>query len=116
PSPLAWGQFCTRPGLVFLPEGGEGFGDLLVKGVSELPHGGMLTHGIASKFKSAVEARIKSAKAKVLSESRVATLEACAAGLPTVFSVDLKTFLEDPVLEKEIFGPTTMLIHTGGTE
>src|SRR5947209_10698902 len=87
---------------------------MLGTGVSELPHGGMLTHGIASKFGSAIAARVKSAKAKVLSESRAARPEGSAAGLPTVFSVDLKTFLDHPDLEEEIFGPTTMLIHTGG--
>ena len=74
----------------------------------------MLTHGIASKFNSAVEARVKSAKAQILSESRAAKPEGSAAGLPTAFSVDLGTFLNDPDLKEEIFGPTTMLIHTGG--
>lgn len=111
---LGSGQFCTKPGLVFLPEGGGAFGDLLAGGVSELPHGGMLTHGIASKFISAVEARLKSAKATLLSQSGAAQPEGSAAGSPTVFSVDLKTFLDDPDLEEEIFGPTTLLIHTGG--
>lgn len=111
---LGSGQFCTKPGLVFLPEGGEAFGDLLAGGVSALPLGGMLTHGIASKFISAVEARLKAAKATLLSESQAAQPEGSAAGSPTVFSVDLKTFLDDPDLEEEIFGPTTLLIHTGG--
>lgn len=111
---LGSGQFCTKPGLVFLPEGGGAFGDTLSAGVSDLSHGGMLTHGIASKFSSAIQARVKSARASVLSASKAAKPEGVAAGLPTVFSVDVKTFRANPDLEEEIFGPTTMLIHTGG--
>jgi alpha-ketoglutaric semialdehyde dehydrogenase len=110
---LGSGQFCTKPGLVFVPQDSSGFEAALAGGVAELPQGGMLTHGIAAKFTSAVEARVKSA-ATVLSESKGTKNPTAAAGLPTVFSVDLKTFLGDPELEEEIFGPTTLLIHTGG--
>ena len=110
---LGSGQFCTKPGLVFLPDGSDAFGETLAGGVSALPHGGMLTHGIASRFVSAVEARVKAGTAKVFSGSQSDKPEGLAGGAPTVFSTDLKSFLADPELEEEIFGPTTLLIHAG---
>lgn len=109
---LGSGQFCTKPGLVFLPANGDAFGSSLAGGVADAPLGGMLTHGIASKFNTAVAERATNVPIHAKSQAEIP--QGAAAGQPTVFHVTLDAFAADSSLEKEIFGPTTLLIHTGG--
>ena len=61
------GQFCTKPGLVFVPqEHSEAFEKDLQEGVSKLEPFGMLTHGIAAKYSEAVKERVAAGKARVV--------------------------------------------------
>ena len=108
------GQFCTKPGLVFVPEKeGPGFEKELQAGVSKLEPFGMLTHGIAAKYTHAVQRRIADAKARVVAEGVAANDKACAAGSSAVFGISLEEFLTNPELSEEVFGPTTLLVHYG---
>src|SRR5271170_7547029 len=56
---LGSGQFCTKPGLVFIPDGTESepFRAALQTGVQGLQLQTMLTKGIAGKYASALQAR-----------------------------------------------------------
>jgi 2,5-dioxopentanoate dehydrogenase len=94
---LGVGQFCTKPGLVAgIASGGlealaGQVGDLL----SEKPEGQMLTDGISTRFKRLIEER----RSFVSAEGGGIFLEA-----------DLGTFLREPELHEEIFGPATLLV------
>jgi alpha-ketoglutaric semialdehyde dehydrogenase len=53
---LGSGQFCTKPGLVFIPQGAdsESFVESLKAGVQGMPPQTMLTSNIAGKYAAAV--------------------------------------------------------------
>ena len=109
---LGSGQFCTKPGLVFLPQQDvDDFLDALRSGVSALGAHGMLTPSIAERYNTAVSERRGRGKAEWIAGFEGATAGYAAAGGAAVFSVPLADFAANHELEEEIFGPTTLLIH-----
>jgi alpha-ketoglutaric semialdehyde dehydrogenase len=117
---LGSGQFCTKPGLVFVPEtGSDPFVDALSNGVSSLGKTGMLTHGIAAKYGQAIEERLAKKKAQLIAGThdgaKIAS-DGPAATSPAVFSISLQEFVANPQLSEEIFGPTTLLVHYGSDD
>ena len=111
---LGSGQFCTKPGLVFVPQQGAGeFLDALRSGVSALGAHGMLTPSIAERYNAAVEQRRGGGKTEWVAGFEGATPGDAATGGAAVFSVPLADFATNHQLEEEIFGPTTLLIHYG---
>ncbi len=118
---LGSGQFCTKPGLVFVPEPQGGpFLETLRTGVGALGAHGMLTPGIAGKYGEAVSERLAGNKARHLAGRPSSELQPAeggpAQGVPVVFSVELADFQQHPELEEEIFGPTTLLIQYSAPE
>ena len=108
------GQFCTKPGLVFVPQGDSAeFTESLKAGVSAMGQHGMLTHAIAAKYNQAIEQRLAEGKAQLIARTDLDIGDNCAATSATVFGVALSDFLSHPNLAKEIFGPTTLLVHYG---
>jgi len=108
------GQFCTKPGLVFVPQDqSAGFEQELQQGVSKMEPFGMLTHGIAAKYSQAVQQRSTEGKARVVAGNISGSKQACSVGEPTVFGISLHDFLAHPELGEEVFGPTTLLVHYG---
>jgi len=111
---LGSGQFCTKPGLVFVPQDQRTeFEKEIHEGVSNMEPFGMLTHGIATRYTQSVRQRIAEGKALVVAEKRGKGNPAAAMGEPTVFSISLDEFLTHPHLGEEVFGPTTLLVHYG---
>ena len=114
---LGSGQFCTKPGVVFLPQrGSDEFISKLQSGVSGLTAQGMLTHGIAERYTAAIQARIASGGAEMLTGQQAVNEADAAATTPALFSVTLDKFLEHPELGEEIFGPTTLLVSYGSID
>jgi NADP-dependent aldehyde dehydrogenase len=112
---LGSGQFCTKPGLVFVPQDGAGeFLDALRSGVAGLGAHGMLTPRIAERYAELVKGRAAAGRAERIAGEQSAPLGEGAATAAAVFSVPLDSFLNDAELEEEIFGPTTLLVHYGG--
>jgi 2,5-dioxopentanoate dehydrogenase len=94
---LGVGQFCTKPGFV-AGIAGDGLetlagqvGDLL----SKKPAGSMLTEGISARFKKLIEER----RSFISAEGGGIFLE-----------TDLSTFVREPELHEELFGPATLLV------
>ena len=107
---LGVGQFCTNPGLVFLPAGtGETFLSKLKSLAEAGTPGMMLNAGICKSFAAS--------KASVASTSGVETLalsnnEAAAGqGSPAVFTVSIRDFLANGNLQHEMFGPATLIVQ-----
>jgi alpha-ketoglutaric semialdehyde dehydrogenase len=104
---LGAGQFCTNPGLVFVPEEGS---DKLIKRLGELMAATspftMLTEGIASAYRLGAEG-LQNSRVKSLAQPDVK--DGCTAGA-ALFLTDAESFLEDPSLSAEVFGPSTLLI------
>ena len=114
---LGSGQFCTKPGLVFVPEEGSGdFLDALRAGVATLGGHGMLTPGIADRYTQGIQGRLADGGAEWVAGQQSAPEGSGANVSAAVFSVPLAAFLGNRKLEDEIFGPTTLLVHYGATD
>ena len=111
---LGSGQFCTKPGIVFLSEDqAPQFEQTLEKNVGGLEPLLMLTPGIAAKYRQAIGQRLAKSQAQLMvgkpdmDENSSATCDA------TIFRIPLNDFLARPELGEEVFGPTTLLVHYG---
>lgn len=108
---LGAGQFCTKPGMVFLPQGAEA--SQLAQELSQLVSGSapfhLLTKTIHDSYASAIAKRKSLDHVSVVAEAPCSGVEGFAAG-SLVFETDAETFLGSN-LESEIFGPTTLLVH-----
>lgn len=104
---LGAGQFCTKPGLVFLPESeaAKGFAAELRTLASASQPFTMLTHGIAEAYHRDLQAReglgiVSSASEEAVSPRTHAVL----------FEAKMEDLRENGVLQEEIFGPSTLLV------
>jgi NADP-dependent aldehyde dehydrogenase len=109
---LGAGQFCTKPGMVFLPKGSDA--ELLGKKLQQLVSGAtpfhLLTKPIHSSYNSAIAARKNDASVRLIAEGPHVAADASFAAIPALFETDATTFLESE-LDAEIFGPTTLLVQ-----
>ncbi len=107
------GQFCTKPGLIFLSKQSPAadFVRVMQEKVSQAAPFTMLTSGIRSAFARETEAR---------SHRQGVTLAACApaaaagesfSAVASVFETDFPTFLAGSDLSAEVFGPSTLLVR-----
>jgi alpha-ketoglutaric semialdehyde dehydrogenase len=112
---LGWGQFCTKPGVVFVPEHGSAeFLDALRSGVCALGSHGMLTPGIAARYDEGIQTRVQQRGVEWFAGQQNTPEGAGAGTSAAVFSVPLAIFLQQSELQEEIFGPTTLVVHYGG--
>ncbi len=107
---LGVGQFCTNPGLVFFQqeESAKEFTTVLSKKIEATQAGVMLTEGIRNNFQHGVEA-LQNAKGVDLLASGL-TSNSGFTGSAYVFESDIQSFLSNPILEEEVFGPSTLMI------
>lgn len=108
---LGAGQFCTKPGIVVLPETEET--EILTSKFEELisytSQHPLLTEGIRNNFeKMSAERNLE----KVTAKNELKGFEVN----PSVFQTDAETFLSNPRLEDEIFGPTTLFVKSNKRE
>lgn len=105
------GQFCTKPGIVFVQQGAES--DTLARKLRELVVSAspfhLLTGGICSAYDSAISKRKGSTAAKLVAESPQTSASGFRA-YSALFETDVPSFLRSD-LEDEIFGPTTLLVR-----
>ena len=107
---LGTGQFCTNPGLLLAIESDAL--DVFIKSLSEeilrISPGCMLSPGIISRYETS--------KARVLAENEVTVTADYSADVTdnfaqqSVVSVSGKSFLENPKLHQEVFGPFSMVV------
>lgn len=108
---LGVGQFCTRPGLVFLPEGadGERFLETLTAALGEVAEGTLLHAGIARGYRRALDAQASVRGVETLVRGEAAP-DSCAARA-AVLATSAECFLEDGALHAEVFGPATLVVR-----
>jgi NADP-dependent aldehyde dehydrogenase len=106
------GQFCTKPGMIFLPQGDEAaaFTDRLRQLVAGSGPFHLLTERIHSAYDSALADRKADGSVTLLAEAPKASQAAGFAVGSALFETDGATFLEAH-LDTEIFGPTTLLVQ-----
>jgi NADP-dependent aldehyde dehydrogenase len=112
---LGVGQFCTNPGLVFLPaDAGDAFLTKLKSLVEAGTPGMMLNAGICKAFADAKYAFASVDGVSVLARS--ANEAGPGQGAPAVFTVSIADFLKSETLQGEMFGPATLIVRGGLTE
>lgn len=104
------GQLCTKPGLVFLArgEGTEAFLDTLTESIAAVKATPMLTPGIHDAYASALASALKADGVRLL--GRGSDGDGRTDGIATVAVTDLDTFVADPALQEEIFGPAALVV------
>ncbi len=105
---LGSGQFCTKPGLVFLlgDEGAQEFVDTLERQLRATRTAPLLSAGIAARYRQATQ----QAGARASSPS----LSAATASDGTraqVFVLGLREFADDPAWGEEMFGPAAVVVR-----
>lgn len=107
---LGVGQFCTNPGIVFGIKGPSliKFIELAGTRISELAGGTMLHNGIKSNFEKSLD--------NALSEENVDLVakgigDGPAKGVAHLLKVDGSTFIHNPKLQAEVFGPASIVVE-----
>ncbi len=108
---LGVGQFCTKPGLVYLPrnEAADALVATLKSLVEQSQASAMLTETISRNHHSGVAARKQNSAVETLAEGAAGSGGSYAA--PALFEVSGSQMLRSPELAHEIFGPSTLVIR-----
>ncbi|PYT00515.1 MAG: aldehyde dehydrogenase (NADP(+)) [Acidobacteria bacterium] len=109
------GQFCTKPGLVFLPESEASLAFIsnFKSEISNSPTSPLLTDGIRKSYDDASGKRATEVTDHFEKEN--SDLPGFSVN-PSVFETTTIDFLNMPDLNEEIFGPTTLLIKSQSKE
>ena len=109
---LGVGQFCTKPGLVFLPrnEHADALIASLVARVEQASTSPMLTEGICKSYKSLVAERKQLGSVEVLALSSPAP-DGSVHAAPVLFQIAGSELIRNPELAQEIFGPSALIIR-----
>ncbi len=109
---LGAGQFCTKPGMIFLPQGPDAaaFAKKLEQLVEASTSFHLLTKSIHSSYDSSVATRKNDESVKLVAEGPQVAADASFAVSSVLFQTDAASFLGSE-LDAEIFGPTTLLVQ-----
>ncbi|PWT80112.1 MAG: aldehyde dehydrogenase (NADP(+)) [Acidobacteria bacterium] len=106
---LGAGQFCTNPGLIFIPSGADGFISKLTEKMMNTPGFTMLNSQISRAYRQGLSKLSNQPAIKLFSLTGQNDSNGCEC--TAAFAVtDSKSFLSNPILSKEIFGPATLLV------
>jgi NADP-dependent aldehyde dehydrogenase len=107
---LGVGQFCTNPGLVFLPaDKGDAFLTKLKSLVEAGAPGTMLNATICQSYADSTAAVAATPGVETLARS--ANQAGPGQGAPAVFVVSIADFLKHECLQGEMFGPATLIVR-----
>lgn len=112
---LGAGQFCTKPGIVLVPDS-DGASDFIEELNAHIEGSGpsaLLTAGIAREYSRATQAR--ESQVRLSSHAREAENTSEFSVRAKLFEASVDDLLANPSLADEIFGPDTLLVHCNGT-
>ena len=107
---LGAGQFCTKPGIVLVPDIPE-TDDFILELCGHVDHSDsspLLTPGIAREYARATRAR--ESKIRLMAHSREPDLAYSFSARTKLFRASVDDLLANPSLTDEIFGPDTLLV------
>lgn len=112
---LGAGQFCTKPGLLFVPTGddGDALVDALTTALRTLGNFTMLTSGIAENFRRGARAVEAVDEVRVLEGADFGDAAQTTARL---YEVAAARFASSPALHEECFGPLAILVRYGSAD
>ncbi|BDD10690.1 2,5-dioxovalerate dehydrogenase [Fulvitalea axinellae] len=115
---LGVGQFCTNPGLLLIKDGEKAnlFAYNLAKAISDIAPAKMLNGKVKNGYDASLANALEQKGITVIGESSTKANNANIEGAPTVASVDARTFIANPELHKEVFGPYSLLVRYTGED
>jgi alpha-ketoglutaric semialdehyde dehydrogenase len=108
---LGVGQFCTNPGILLIQKN-QRFLDILESKAKDSVGGNMLTSGILNAYNRGLEEAKK--YTKVIAVGKKA--EGITGVEPMILHADYQTFKDNPQLDEEIFGPTSLVVEGSSKE
>ena len=106
---LGVGQFCTKPGLIFVHEDhAEVIANETAKLVNESASGAMLNRGICDAYCGGLETLENNASVQQLAKATAG--EGSNQAVAALFQTDIQTFLNSGELTNELFGPASILV------
>lgn len=111
---LGAGQFCTCPGLLFVPESDvtDEFMDTLEAELATASPANMLHDGIAGNYYESLEKLLKAEGVQAIVQQEADVLEGRAA----LASTSAAQWLQNPELQEEVFGPFTLVVKYSNAE
>lgn len=108
---LGVGQFCTKPGLIIGMESEalQTFIHDLGKAIQKISPAPLLHSGIVRAYKINKGNALLQEDVHLVAESETEVKE--NEGLPTIATASGQTFLNNPILHQEVFGPYAMVIR-----
>ncbi|MDE3235510.1 MAG: aldehyde dehydrogenase (NADP(+)) [Bacteroidota bacterium] len=105
------GQFCTNPGLLIGIKGSglDNFIHELKNEIVQIKPAPMLHAGIAKAFHEKKAAALQQKHVSLIVEGDGVYEE--TFGVPTIATVDVAVFINNPFLHQEIFGPYSLLVQ-----
>jgi len=116
---LGVGQFCTKPGLIFMLKSSatDTFLELLSEAVRSASCGTMLTPGIREAFLANQKIITSASEVRLLGNAQSVPDPAKTQGQPSVAVTTARNFLKTPALgSTEAFGPFTLVIVADSPE
>lgn len=112
---LGAGQFCTKPGLVFVfdQDATPQFLSALRTKVSDSAPFTLLTPGIASAFQSEIAHREQSFGLRPIAAANPPNSSTGASAAAALYEIDLPTLASNPSIAHEHFGPATIVVRSG---
>ncbi len=114
---LGVGQFCTKPGLVYLPRNADA--DVLVAEVKALVEKAsaspMLTEGISKSYRSGISSRQSHSHVNTVAQAP-SNGAASTHAAPVLMQIDAADLLANPELSTEVFGPSALVIRYDSRE
>ncbi|SMX29232.1 Alpha-ketoglutaric semialdehyde dehydrogenase [Pelagimonas phthalicica] len=108
---LGAGQFCTNPGVLFVPGGaaGDAFVASAKAALEQIAPQTMLTQGIAQACRAGVAATsdVPGVQTHLSPQSQQRD------GVASLLETDLQTWIANPILAEEVFGPHGIIVRTG---
>jgi NADP-dependent aldehyde dehydrogenase len=120
---LGVGQFCTKPGLVFIPAQGssldapgasKSFLAIVRQEIAAVPPGVMLHEGILANFRKGVERLRAMANVNGMPPANEAVPTGCQAA--EFFTTTASNLAAHPEIAEEIFGPSTIAVTADSRE
>ncbi|MDQ4141153.1 MAG: aldehyde dehydrogenase (NADP(+)) [Bacteroidota bacterium] len=110
------GQFCTNPGMVVAQQSAESeqFLNKTTEVFTGLTAGTMLTPNIKKAFDAGIQKLTQTTGVSVLATG--VSNESVCGGTPHLLRTDAATFIANPEIGEEVFGPSTVYISATGKE
>jgi NADP-dependent aldehyde dehydrogenase len=108
---LGTGQFCTKPGLLFLPAG-HGMEQALAAAIGEVAAAPMLNARIRDQFDGGIASLAEHAEVRPVGGGNGAVPDAGSWAAPSLFATTAAAVAADPAsLTREYFGPAALIVE-----